>query len=96
MTEYFILIIIMLVIYFVLIRNRATPKSDWESLATLEEYKKVAGANNAEGQLCCQYCGHLETVQRVLNSEKENADKSKFYHACTSCKVILWRSEKTG
>ena len=93
MTEYILLAIIMVFIYFVLIRNRPAPKSDWETLPTLAEYKKVKKTENEQGELCCQYCGHTETVQRELNSDKENADKTKFYHACTQCKVVLWRSQ---
>jgi len=93
MTEYILLAIIMVFIYFVLIRNRPTPKSDWESLPTLSEYQGLKKSKNELGVQCCQYCGHTETVERTLNSEKENFDKTKYYHACTSCKIVLWRSQ---
>ncbi|WP_022941310.1 hypothetical protein [Psychromonas hadalis] len=94
MVEYMILAVIMAVLYFVLIKNRPADKSDWETLPTLPEYQKVKKTKNEQGELCCQYCGNTETVERPLNSEKENIHKTKFYHACTSCKVILWRIEK--
>lgn len=94
MTEYILLIIIMLFIYFVLVRNRAPAKTDWETLPLLLEYQKIEKAKNPEGTLCCQYCGHTETIKRALNSEKENPAQNKYYHACTKCKVVLWRSEE--
>ncbi len=93
MTEYILLVIIMVFIYFVLIRNRTTPKTDWETLPTLPEYQQIKKAKDHKGELCCQYCGHSETVQRALQSDKENSDKTKFYHACTQCKVVLWRTQ---
>ncbi|PKF63721.1 hypothetical protein CW745_02435 [Psychromonas sp. psych-6C06] len=95
MTEYILLAIIMVFIYFVLIRNKPAPKTDWEGLPTLPEYKEIEKTTTSEGELCCQYCGHTETIERSLNSEKENPNKNKFYHACTNCKVILWRSEQS-
>ncbi len=96
MTEYILLAIIMLFIYFVLIRSKPAPKSDWETLPTLPEYQKIKKSKNEQGKQCCQYCGHTETVERALNSEKENADNTKFYHACTGCRVVLWRSQTTS
>lgn len=95
MLEYIIIAIIMVFLYFVLIRNRSTPKTDWESLPSLEEYKKLKKTHTEQGDVCCQYCGHQETIERSLNSEKENPEKNKFYHACTSCKVVLWRSQNS-
>ena len=95
MTEYIILAVIMVILYFVLIKNRPEEKTDWETLPTLPEYQKIKKAKNDQGELCCQYCGHTETVERALNSEKENLHKTKFYYACTGCKVILWRGEKS-
>ena len=94
MTEYIILALIMVFIYFVLIRNRPASKTDWETLPTLEKYQKQAKSTNTEGILCCQHCGHIETVEKVLISKKENPKNNKCYNACTNCKVILWRSEK--
>ncbi|GLS91604.1 hypothetical protein GCM10007916_26730 [Psychromonas marina] len=94
MTEYIIIAIIMVFIYFVLVRNRPAAKTDWESLPTLSEYQKIPKAHNSAATLCCQYCGHTEMIKRVLNSKKENASQKKHYHACTKCKVILWRSEE--
>jgi len=93
MTEYILLAIIVLFIYFVLVRNRAPVKTDWETLPLIDEYQKHEKATNPDGKLCCQYCGHTETIQRVLNSEKENPLQTKHYHACVNCKVVLWRSE---
>ena len=93
MTEYLILFVIVAVIYFVLIRNKPVRKTDWETLPFLEEYKKLEKSQNEEGKLCCRYCGSTETVERLLNSPKENPNNSKHYHACTKCKVVLWRSE---
>ncbi len=92
MTDYLILIVIMAIIYFFLVRKRPAPKTDWETLPTKEEYQAQDKATNDQEQTCCIYCGHSETVQRLLNSEKENPDNSKHYHACTGCKVVLWRS----
>lgn len=94
MTEYIILAIIMVFIYFVLIRNKPTPKTDWETLPSLDQYQKLKKTHTEQGELCCQYCGHQETVERALNSDTENPQKNKFYHACTACKVVLWRTEK--
>lgn len=94
MTEYIIVAIVMVFIYFVLVRNRPAAKTDWETLPTLSEYQKNPKAHNPEAILCCQHCGHTETNKRVLNSRKENPTQKKFYHACAKCKVILWRSEE--
>ncbi|WP_019614175.1 hypothetical protein [Psychromonas ossibalaenae] len=96
MTEYLILFVIIAVIYFVLIRNRPARKTDWETLPLLSEYKELEKSHNDDGQLCCRYCGASETVERLLKSEKENPDNTKHYHACTQCKVILWRTEQTA
>ncbi|WP_028864893.1 hypothetical protein [Psychromonas aquimarina] len=96
MTEYLILFAIIAVIYFVLIRNRPARKTDWESLPLLNEYEQQEKSHNEEGQLCCCYCGATEMVERLLKSEKENPDNTKYYHACTQCKVILWRAEQAA
>ena len=93
MTEYIALILVVAIVYFVLVRNRPAPKTDWETLPDLLEYQALDKTKNDKGQLCCRHCGCPETVKRALQSEKENTDNSKFYHACTQCKVILWRSE---
>ncbi len=93
MTEYLILFATIAIIYFVLIRNRPPRKTDWESLPLLSEYKNQEKSHNEDGLLCCRYCGSTEMVERLLKSEKENPDNTKHYHACTQCKVILWRSE---
>ncbi len=82
----------MAVIYFVLIRNKPKAKTDWETLPFLDEYEKSDDNKNDQGDLCCTHCKHSEFVTRDLQSEKENPDKTKHYHACTNCKVILWRS----
>tara|TARA_R110001583_G_scaffold112917_6_gene263168 strand:- start:57235 stop:57519 length:285 start_codon:yes stop_codon:yes gene_type:complete len=94
MTEYIILAIIVVFIYFVLIKNKPVRKTDWETLPDLTAYQALEKSKDKEGILCCQYCGHQEMVERALNDEKENPQKNKFYHACTQCKVVLWRSEK--
>jgi hypothetical protein len=93
MTTYLILFVIIAVIYFVQIHNKPPRKTDWETLPFLEEYKKLEKTKNDAGELCCRHCGSTEFVERLLKSEKENPDNSKHYHACTQCKVILWRSE---
>lgn len=93
MTTYLILFVIVAIIYFVLIRNKPERKTDWQTLPFLEEYKKMDKAQNEQGELCCRYCGNKETVERLLKSVTENPDNSKHYHACTQCKVILWRSD---
>ena len=93
MTTYLILFAIIAVIYFVQIRNKPAPKTDWETLPLIEEYKKLEKSQNEDGELCCRYCGATEFVERLLKSPKENPDNTKYYHACTQCKVILWRSE---
>ena len=93
MTEYLILFAIVALIYYVQIHNKPARKTDWETLPFLEEYKKHAQSKNAEGELCCRYCGCTEIAERLLRSPKENPDNRKHYHACTQCKVILWRSE---
>jgi hypothetical protein len=96
MNEYLILFIIVAVIYFVLVRNKPAPKTDWERLPSLDEYKKLEKSKNKDGELCCRYCGSTKFVERLLKSPKENPNNSKHYHACTQCKVILWRSESTA
>ena len=93
MTTYLILFVIIAVIYFVLIHNKPARKTDWETLPLLNEYKKLKKSQNDDGELCCRYCGSTEFVERLLKSPKENPDNTKHYHACTQCKVILWRSE---
>ncbi|WP_354625612.1 hypothetical protein [Psychromonas sp. MME2] len=93
MTEYIALIMIVAIVYFVLVRNKPAPKTDWEKLPDFQEYQALEKTQNESGELCCHYCGCSETVKRPLKSEKENPDKLKFYHACTQCKVVLWRSE---
>ena len=96
MTTYLILFVIIAIIYFVLIRNKPARKTDWETLPFLEEYKKLEKSQNEDGELCCRYCGSTETVERLLKSPEENPKNSKHYHACTQCKVILWRSESVA
>ncbi len=96
MSTYLILFAIIAILYFVLIRNKPAPKTDWEKLPCLNEYQKLAKAKNEQGELCCRYCGSTEFVQRLLKSPKENPNNSKHYHACTQCKVILWRSESAS
>lgn len=93
MTAYIVLFIIITFIYFVLIRNKPIPKTDWETLPFLDEYKTLDKAINESGECCCRHCQSLETVTRSLQSEQENPNNSKFYHACTKCKIVLWRSE---
>lgn len=93
MTEYIILAIIMVFIYYVLIRHKPVRKTDWETLPELEKYQKIKKSHNEQGELCCQHCGHQEIRQRTLQSKKENPQENKFYHACTRCKVVLWRSQ---
>lgn len=94
MSEYIILGVIVVFIYFVLIKNKPARKTDWESLPNFDEYKAIKKSHNEEGKLCCQHCGHQEMVERTLNDKKENPENNKFYHACTKCKVVLWRSCK--
>lgn len=93
MSTYLILFVIVAIIYFVQIRNKPVRKTDWQTLPSLEEYKKLKKSENEKGELCCRHCGSTEFVQRLLNSPQENPDNSKHYHACTQCKVVLWRSE---
>ena len=95
MSTYLILFVIMVIIYFVLIRNKPVPKTDWETLPLLDEYKKNKKTKNEKGELCCRYCGSIKFIERSLNSSKENPHNNKYYHACTQCKVVLWRSEMT-
>lgn len=92
MSTYLILFATIAIIYYFLIHKKPIRKTDWETLPLLDEYKKIKKATNEQGELCCRFCGHSETVQRLLNSEKENPDNSKHYHACTQCRVVLWRS----
>ena len=96
MTEYLILFAIVALIYYVQIHKKPARKTDWETLPFLEEYKKLEKSENEDGKLCCRYCGCTEIVERLLRSPKENPNKSKHYHACTRCKVILWRSESVA
>lgn len=93
MSTYLILFVIVAIIYFVQIRNKPARKTDWQTLPSLEEYKQLKKTENDEGELCCRHCGSTKFVQRLLKSTQENPDNSKHYHACTQCKVILWRSE---
>lgn len=93
MTEYLMLFAIMLVIYFVLVRNRPAPKTDWEGLPLFEQYIKDKKAKDEQGNTQCIYCANQEIIKKPLKNAKENPQGTKFYHACTECKVILWRSE---
>lgn len=93
MTEYIILFVIMLIIYFFLVKNRTTPKSDWETLPQLEQYKKETKASNEQNKTVCIHCGSDNIIEKPLRDEKENPDQTKFYHTCTECRVILWRNE---
>ena len=96
MTTYLILFAIIAVIYFVQIHNKPARKTDWETLPFLEEYKKIDKSQNEDQELCCRYCGSTEFVKRLLKSPQENPENSKHYHACTQCKVVLWRSESVA
>ena len=93
MSSYLILFVIVAIIYVVLVRNKPPRKTDWETLPLLDEYKKLEKTVNEKGELCCRHCGSTKFVERLLNSPKENPNNSKYYHACTQCKVVLWRSE---
>ena len=92
MSTYLILFATIAIIYYFQIHKKPARKTDWESLPLLEEYKKLQKSTNEQHKLCCRYCGHTETVQRLLKSLKENPDNTKHYHACTQCRVVLWRS----
>ncbi|MFT6924753.1 MAG: hypothetical protein ACJAZP_000311 [Psychromonas sp.] len=92
MSTYLILFAVIAVIYFVLVRNRPAPKTDWENLPTLNEYKKLEKSVNADDQLCCRFCGSSDINKRLLQSKKENPDDTKYYHACAACRRVLWRS----
>ncbi|MEH6452270.1 MAG: hypothetical protein V7782_04430 [Psychromonas sp.] len=92
MSTYLILFATIAIIYYFLIHKKPIRKTDWESLPVLDKYKKLKKSINEQGELCCRYCGHTETVERLLKSPKENPDETKHYHACTQCKVVLWRS----
>ena len=65
MTTYLILFAIILFIYFVLVRNKPARKTDWETLPSLDEYKKLKNSQNEDGELCCRYCGSTEFVLNV-------------------------------
>jgi DNA-directed RNA polymerase subunit M/transcription elongation factor TFIIS len=93
MFDYFILIVIILFIYFVLVRNKGRLKSEWESLPSLLEYKKKKKALNDQQKIICIHCGNKEFIKKPLKDKKENPNQTKFYHVCTHCRVILWRSE---
>lgn len=92
MSTYLILFATIAIIYYFLIHKKPARKTDWESLPVLDEYQKMQKSTNEQGKLCCRYCGHTETVQRLLKSLKENPDNTKHYHACSQCRVVLWRS----
>ncbi|HEY7866663.1 MAG TPA: hypothetical protein VIC51_11740 [Psychromonas sp.] len=92
MSAYLILFAIVAVIYFVLVRNKPAPKSDWEKLPQLNEYKKLKKSANADNQPCCHFCANSEINKRLLQSKKENPDNTKYYHACAACRRVLWRS----
>ncbi|MDA7747211.1 hypothetical protein N8878_07770 [Psychromonas sp.] len=94
MVEYMIIIITMLVIYFVLVRNKPRVKSDWETLPLVGEYLKNKKAQNDQQQTICVHCGNDEIIEKPLKDKKENPEQTKFYHTCTKCRVILWRNEK--
>jgi len=93
MSEYLIIIVIMLVIYFVLVRNKKRPKTDWENLPILSEYLKDKKAINEEKKTLCLYCGSDQIINKPLKDKKENPAHTKSYHTCSHCRVILWRSE---
>ena len=93
MTEYIILFVTMLIIYFVLVRNRTTPKTDWETLPQFEHYKKDKKASNEQQETTCIHCGSDKIIEKPLKDKKENPKQTKFYHTCTECRVILWRNE---
>jgi len=92
MTEYLILIATMLIIYFVLVRNKPRPKSDWETLPIQSDYQKNKKSKNTHKAICCIHCGHDEIIKKPLKDKKENPEHKKFYHTCSKCRVILWRS----
>lgn len=92
MSAYLILFAIVAVIYFVLVHNKPAPKTDWEKLPQLIDYKKFKKSVNADNQTCCRFCGNSEINKRLLQSKKENPDDTKHYHACASCRRVLWRS----
>ena len=92
MSAYLILFAIIAIIYFVLVHNRPAPKTDWEKLPQLNEYKKLKKSVNANNQACCRFCGNSEINKRLLQSKKENPDNKKYYHACAACRRVLWRS----
>lgn len=93
MSSYIIVFVIAAFIYFVQIRNKPAPKTDWETLPLLDEYKTMNNSKNEQNVVMCRHCGSTEIIKKPFNSEKENPNKTKHYYACTKCKVILWRSE---
>ena len=96
MIEYVIIIITMLVIYFVLVRNKTRPKTDWESLPTFDGYKanqKEKNVHEDELGCACIHCGNVDIKKKPLKDKIENPQQTKFYHSCSQCRIILWRSE---
>ncbi|HEY5716585.1 MAG TPA: hypothetical protein VIS54_09230 [Psychromonas sp.] len=92
MSTYLIVFAVIALIYYVQIHNKPPQKTDWEKLPQLTEYKKLEKSVNEQAQLCCRYCGNTKINKRLLQSRKENPDNIKHYHACSECKIVLWRS----
>ncbi|WP_372881362.1 hypothetical protein [Psychromonas sp.] len=96
MSTYLILFATIAIIYYLQIHKRPPVKTDWEKLPDLADYKKLEKSVNEEGQLCCRYCANKTINKRLLQSKKENPDNTKHYHACSECKIVLWRSVNEG
>jgi len=93
MTDYIIIIATMLILYFVVIRHKSVPKSDWETLPDFERYKKNKKLKDYKNKATCMHCGSSAITQKQLPDKIENPEQTKFYHSCDQCRVILWRSE---
>ena len=72
MSTYLILFAAIAIIYYFQIHNRPAPKTDWEKLPQLNEYKKLEKSGNEQEQLCCRFCGNTKMNKRLLKSKKEN------------------------
>ncbi|TEW49858.1 hypothetical protein [Psychromonas algicola] len=94
MIDYIIIIATMLILYFVVVRNKPAPQSDWETLPDFERYKKNKKLKDQTNKAVCIHCGSNSITQKQLQDKTENPKQTKFYHSCDQCRVILWRSER--
>jgi len=87
----FAIFAIIAVIYFVLVHNKPAPKTDWEQLPQLDEYKKLKNQSMQIINPAVVFVVIVKSIKDYYNPRK-NPDNTKHYHACAACRRVLWRS----